>query len=340
MDVGEPYAQAVMAGDAGRALELLEQALLDGVPSHQLITDVLARVQRIAGERWLRGEWGVADEYAVTALTKRALAVLAAPLAGSGASLHVVIACTDGEWHSVPARMAAELLSGKDTRVEVLGASTAPDTLRQHLRATAPDVLALSVTMSASLLSAAESIEVAREEGVPVVVGGQAWGRGQHRARALGAHLRLEDIRDIPRRLDEIRALSPPPLLRIPAEARWLDHLSDVVLRRAYDCYREEEQPADDPHDGPRRRWEADQRWTCRHLAVALACEDPSVVSDLLAWACEMRRARGQSTSAVLRSALCLAAAIEDRAPVGADLLRRGVDAEGGRVAMSQPEVV
>lgn len=323
----DQYFEAVSAPDPVEAAEVLDEALTRGVPADSLITDVLARAQRTVGEKWMRGEWSIADEHAATAVTKQVLNVVAPPRGRTGTGLHVVVACAEGEWHSLPARMAGELLRADDLEVSILGAGISVDRMRQYL-ATDPDVLALSATMPTSLMGAARSIAAARAEGVPVVVGGGAWGDGQRRARALGAHLRLDDIRELRDRIEEIRSWEPPPLPVVPPETSWLDEVPREVvaaaLERRYDDAR-----TPDADDGPRAEDHKELRWIAQHAAAAVLCDDPTVVADVLGWLLEMKEARGLAGTPVLDGALRLADVIEAEAPRAAAILRREVEAVG-----------
>ncbi|HWJ08794.1 MAG TPA: cobalamin-dependent protein [Nocardioides sp.] len=326
-DVYDRYFAAVSVADAARAVEVVDDALFRGAPPADLITDVLVRAQSTVGEKWQRGEWTVADEHAATAVAKRALTVVSPPGPASDGARHVVVACAEGEWHSLPARMAGELLRGQGLQVTMLGASTPADQLRRQLRSSDPDVLALSATMTTSLIGAADGIAAARAEGVPVVVGGNAWGEGQRRARALGAHLRLVDIRDVRHRLDELRGTTAPPLPVLPDEARWLAVVPQDVVTAAVGARNR----ADHPRAVTDRaaRAEAERELACigRHAAAAVACDDPSVLADHLDWLSTVREAHGRPATPTLASALRLAEAVEEQAPRGAAVLRAEVEA-------------
>lgn len=330
-DTYRRYFAAVAAPDPLAATDIVDEALTQGVPPSSLITDVLARAQRTVGEKWMSGDWTIADEHAATSVTKQALTVVAPPRLEPGSGRHVVVACAEGEWHSLPARMAGELLRRDDLAVSILGANIQADQLRQYLRSTAPDVLALSATMPTSLIGAANGIAAARAEGVPTVVGGGAWGRGQQRARALGAHLRLDDIRELRDRLQAVQAMERPPLPEIPAEARWLDQVPGDVVATAFDRQYDELRPA--PHARGRAERIKELRWIAQHVAAAIACDDASVVADVLDWLTALQAARGLPTAPVLAGALHLADAIGAEAPRGEAVLRQEVEAAHDRVA-------
>ena len=327
------YFQAVSVPDAFLAVETVDEALTNGEPPAALITEVLARAQRTAGEKWMTGEWTVADEHAATSVTDQALTVVAPPRPRSRSGRHVVVACAEGEWHTLPARMAGELLRSDEMDVSILGPSIPVDHLRRHLRSTVPDVLALSATMPVNLIGAARSIAAAREEGIPVVVGGAAWGDGQHRARALGAHLRLDDPREILDRLALLDAAEPPPLPVIPDEARWLDDVPQQVVLDAFDRQCTDNEWMARMDERQRTESQKDLRWIARYTAAALACDDPSVVAGLLDWLLALLVPRGVPAAPVVDSALYLADAVESEAPRGAALLRQEVAAAHERIA-------
>lgn len=319
------YFDAVSAPDAVGAAEMLDEALTRGLSASSLITDVLARAQRTVGEKWMRGEWSVADEHAATAVTKQVLAAVAPTLARPRAGLRVVVACAEGEWHSLPARLAGELLRADDLEVSLLGAGISTERMSQYLDGTAPDVLALSATVTTSLIGAARSIASARAVGVPVVVGGAAWGEGQRRAQALGAHLRLDDIRDIRSRLEEIRTIEPSPLPVVPGETHWLAEIPRETVAAALNGRSVEERPPSDLSEERRAEEHKELRWVAQHTAAAVLCDDATIVSDVLHWLLAMKEARGLAATPVLDGALCLADSIETEAPRAADMLRREV---------------
>jgi hypothetical protein len=122
----------------------------------------------------------VADEHAATAVTEAC--TLALPTSGAGPL--VLVACPEGEWHTLPPRMLA-VVAG--VRAVVLGPGLPAAHLERYLDRQQPDVLALSCTMPTNLLQARDSIAAAHRAGVPVVAGGRAFGPDGRRAAHLGA---------------------------------------------------------------------------------------------------------------------------------------------------------
>ena len=326
----DKYLMALAVADAAGAVAVLESATSRGATPQQLIRDVVVPAQRQVGQLWFGGSWSVADEHAATAVSEQALSLLTPPRPAPGATTRVVLACAEGEWHTLPARLAAELSRSADVDVVFLGGSIPADHLQRHLRATSADVLALSCTMPTNLLGAARSIDAAHAEGLPVLVGGRAWGPGQRRARAMGADLQLEDAAGIAVALDDLA--EPAASADIPLEALLLDSPPRELLLLAL-----ERQAAANPWmarmtEFQRARSLEDLGWLARHAAAAVACDDPTVVGDLLTWLLDLLVPRGVPAEAVLDSCHFLADAVEPEAPRAAALLRSEATAALGRV--------
>lgn len=314
------YLHALQEADAGAATAAMQAALRRGATPTEWIQDVVVPAQRTVGDRWFDGTWSVADEHAATAVAEQSLTMLQPFRRPRGDALHVVFACAEGEWHTFPARLAAELVEATGARTEFLGASVPPDHLARRLAAAAPDVLALSCTLSTNLISASRSIDAAHALGIPVAVGGRAWGPDMRRAGALGADVRLADathLADL-----DVDLLVPAGPARIPAEALWLDLPQHDLVVLAL-----ERQTAATPwmqsmSEYRRRATLEDFGWITRHAAAAVATGDPTVLTELLDWLVGLLTPRGVPAASVLDSCFYLADAVEPMAPLAAGVLR------------------
>jgi methanogenic corrinoid protein MtbC1 len=338
---GDGYFDALSAADVGAAAAVLAVAVDAGETTHALIRDVLVPAQRKIGELWFSGAWNVADEHAASAVAEQALTLVAAPrirrssrstVGGSTAGRStvtrsttdtVLIACAEGEWHTLPARLAGELARTDDLDLVLLGPSIPADHLRQRLRSDRPAALALSCTMATNLIGATRSIEAAHTEGIPVIAGGAAWGEGSHRANRLGADLRLDDPADLADGLQTVWGTSlAEPLPPVSAEALLLDAAPRELLMIAL-----ERQCAANPwmrgmRPYQRERSLEDLGWLARHAAAAVACDDPTIIRQLLDWLVGLLTPRGVPVAAVLESGFYLADSIEADAPTAAEMLR------------------
>jgi MerR family transcriptional regulator, light-induced transcriptional regulator len=153
------------------------------------IERVLAPTQRRLGSMWeqqtLREEQAADASLIVGAILDQ---IATAADGADGSRPRVAVACPLNEWHELPARMIAAVLRAEDRwGVTNLGASVSPERLEHYARTERPLAIALSCTMPANLVSAADAIATAHKSGAFVIVGGAAFGATDRRAIALGA---------------------------------------------------------------------------------------------------------------------------------------------------------
>ena len=75
------------------------------------------------GQLWQSALWSVIDEHIATGVAETALSAAAVVDRRAPTRGHVVVACVEGDWHSLPARMVAEVLESEGWSVRFLGAS-------------------------------------------------------------------------------------------------------------------------------------------------------------------------------------------------------------------------
>jgi methanogenic corrinoid protein MtbC1 len=193
-DVLERYTNAALAGARGVAAGIAAQALAAHGTPVPVITGLLAPSQREIGARWQHLQCSVGEEHAATFVTESVLASISVGFEAEPTKGTFVMACADGEWHGLPARMAAELLIHDGWNVVYLGPATPAIQLRAYLAGIEADVVGVSASLTSNLPGAARSVHVARRLGMPVVVGGAAFGGSEHRARAVGADALVDDL--------------------------------------------------------------------------------------------------------------------------------------------------
>ena len=319
----ETYFAAVTAVDATEASGIVLDMLDAGTPAESITTQVLVPAQVRVGQLWEQGEWSVADEHAATAVTETALSALHAAAARRGREkgVHVVVACAEGEWHTLPARMAAVAGASGGSRVTVLGPSMPTHHLGRRLAAGDVDLLALSCTLPPNLLGAARCVEAAHEAGVPVLAGGRAFGASAKRAHALGADAWSADA---------LSLVEPPPALAqratvIPPEAVMLDAVDDGTIAMAYDRLLAAFPRLSSMTPFQQARTREDLRWMARFTGAAVLTADVSILDEFLAWLCGLLHGRVPAT-VIAASAHVMADAVEPVAATGAGLLREATE--------------
>lgn len=293
--------EAVLDRDEHRATDVVLAAAEDH--GHEVVLlDVIGAVQRRVGLEWASNRISVAQEHAITAISDRAVTALSLarprrePVHG-----RVTVACVDGEWHSLPARLLAEVLAARGFAVDYLGAQVPAPHLITYLHRTGPDVVALSSSIATRLPAAHATMTACQATGVPVMVGGAAFGSDGTHAKRFGANAWAADARSAADMLMS-QALSRPSAPHQPIDD--LPHLADqeytLVSRSARDLvrsvYRELEEcvPAMRSYsDEQRQRTAEDLAHIVEFLATALYMNDDALFHTFLSWTGQVLDARG-----------------------------------------------
>ncbi|ABK73831.1 cobalamin B12-binding domain-containing protein [Mycolicibacterium smegmatis] len=314
---------AVIEADEDAAVDVVFGALEDGVPGEDLLLDVIAAVQRRVGVEWADNRLTVAAEHAATAINDRVIAALVRhpAVARQTTTGRVAVACADGEWHALPARLLAEVLRLRGWRVDFLGAQVPTPHLIAHLHQHGPDAVALSCSISTRLPTAHAAITACQGAGVPVLVGGAGFGPDGRYARLLGADAWAPDARAAAAQLADGLALTR----RAPRDHLFdeLPHLADqeytMVSTTAGRLVRdtvsglEKRVPAMASYSQlQRQHTSTDVAHIVDFLATALYVDDPELFTGFIAWTAEVLDARGVPVDSLQPTLELLGAQLQD----------------------------
>lgn len=288
---------ALDAVDRDGAVHLLQQLAADGVPPVVLVEQLLVPAQVEVGRRWESGERSVTWEHTATAITDVALLAVASGSPMGPPRGRVLVACAEQEWHSMPARMLAELLRAHRWDAVLVGASAPADPLVGTLLRQRAFALLVSCTMTVHLPGAWRLVQAGHRAGVPVLVGGRAFG-SPARAAAVGADGSCTDGAGADALLASWLGSPPAPRADVAVDP---EHLAlQAAAPELLERVRAEPAPAPDGDDAPAR----DLDDLLALVAAALLVDDGSVVSDGLQWQLRYRAARGQPGGVVPAPAL------------------------------------
>ena len=178
---------ALREGDSGLAYRMVRDAMDDGVPMPVVVEEVLAPIQWESGRRWESGDATISEEHVSTAAIETLVSMLAGAFDQPPDGELVVVVCAEGDDHSLPARMASALLAYEGYRTLFLGTSVPAPDLAEYLESADADVLLVSCSRPANLLGARACVAAGHGAGIPVVVGGRAFGDGPDRWGRIGA---------------------------------------------------------------------------------------------------------------------------------------------------------
>ncbi|YCK39456.1 cobalamin B12-binding domain-containing protein [Actinomadura sp. ATCC 39365] len=300
----EALRAAATAGDEYAAIDAARAALDAGVPLEAMLLDVVAVAQARVGLDWAANRLTVAQEHTATAVHERVLAVLAHEPGARGHRSgpdrgRVSVACVDGEWHTFPVRLLAEVLRLRGWQVDYLGAHVPTAHLVVHVHRTAPAVVALSGSIATRLPAAHAAISACQAAGTPVLVGGAAFGPDGRYARLLGADAWAPDARaaaDLldagppPRRAATGLSAGRPPHLAGPEYTALTDRASELV--RGVMAELDEHVPVTAGEE-PTGHTAEDVAYVVDYLKAAAYVDDPGLFTSFVSWMAYVLTARG-----------------------------------------------
>jgi diguanylate cyclase (GGDEF)-like protein len=321
------YVEDAVSGERRSAIRSTLDMFDRGATQERVIVDLLAAAQREVGERWHRNELTVADEHIATGVSAAALDALVSevrPLAGDG---QTVVVCAEGDWHSLAAQMFGESLHGLGFGVTVLGASTPAPYVAELLTRRNADSLAISCSLPIFFPGAIRLIDIAQLQGVPVIVGGRAFGTNSERANRLGADawaLNAEQAATILKqwRLDG-RPIPATPASPDPDALHMLERAAEIAQTALPELVARFP-PMANYNDEQLTRTREDLAFNVQFLAAAMLVCDDTIFTDFLDWLQSLLANRGVPRTALPAGLDALKAALHGEPPEGVRLLDLG----------------
>ncbi len=293
-----------LAGDAGGLYRIASGLMDQGIPFDSLLFDYLIPTERAVGQRWQQGDYLVAEEHAATATIETVISLLAGMLDQPSDGVSVVIATAEGDHHSLPAKAAAAHLLFLGYRTTFLGANVPGADFKEFLEVEPPTAVVLSCAMSSHLLGARSVIAAAHAVGVPVLVGGNAFGVDGRWAATVGADAWVGLLEDVVSGLEAWQLSDRVDLaegVEFPPELAELRASRTAVLADAEGALPSGVDGAIDA------RLKDEVGTLLSAVEAAMLVDDDDVLVDMLTWQASTLRAYGYSSNAAaspLRDAL------------------------------------
>lgn len=304
----QQFLATAAAGDHRGAGDCAAALLARGIPMQRLILDVLAPAQHEVGLRWQSNRWTVTQEHISTAVVDRVLETLELQATSIPTRAAVLVACVEGEYHTLPARMGAQRLALDGWDVTFAGANVHAQEVQRIAAADDFHAVVLSCTMTAFLPGAARSVSAVADLGLPAVAAGVGFGSDPARARRLGASGHVGPLDDPTVVLGA--ALAPAnhgigpcaEAIRLEIGANGI-RSSCMALLMA----RAAQTPSPTPDQVANLGENLD--WALRVLGVALAVAEDEVFDEFTSWLHEVEAHRGRPVR-VLASLLAIMAEV------------------------------
>jgi methanogenic corrinoid protein MtbC1 len=291
------YWTALQSGNRLAALDVVKAERARGRSATQVIEELVVPAQARIGELWLAGIWDVDQEARATEINEGLvhwLGSFAPPPHPDRPT--VVVACVEHERHSLPALVVAEGLTWAGFHVVYLGGDPDPDRMVREVLGARPRAVLFSASLTSSLAGQKRVFADLRSTGIPVIVGGSAFGGDPARADALGATAYAADLQAAIALLESLPERVAPVQVpeRTPAdvEAEWLldqrRALTEGVVARLLDRLGS---GTGLPGWWPDLVGHVDHVVGC--LAAAVATGDATIVAEVRDWLTLVVEARG-----------------------------------------------
>ncbi len=182
--------EALLAGDQAAAAGILSAT--DGARvADELVQPAMEEIGRL----WETTAITVAKEHLATATCRAALASLGTDAKPAPTGGRAVLACIEGNRHSIGLSLLADRLRQVGWDTQLLGADVPLADLVAHVREHKPDLVCLSLALPGQLVPARHAVEALRRAGAArVVVGGRLVRDYPETGRLTGADLWPNDV--------------------------------------------------------------------------------------------------------------------------------------------------
>lgn len=203
----------LLAGDARGAWGVVEAALAAGANLDDVYVDVISPALVSIGDKWAKGELEIYLEHRASAIVGRIMGRLGPRFARRGRTRGaVLVGAPEGERHSLPVSMVADLIRQSGWEVYDLGADLPADSFSVAAKHTVDlAAVCVSVTSEGSLTKAVDAINAVRDvvhPSVQIFVGGLAVKSADH-AETLGADGWAANAGDLVALLNELPSRTP-----------------------------------------------------------------------------------------------------------------------------------
>jgi corrinoid protein of di/trimethylamine methyltransferase len=169
---------AILKADSAAAVEIVREALDEGVNPRDLTDQGMIPAMREAGERFENGEFFVPELLHAAETMKAALELVRPLLAEAGAERQgcMVIGTVQGDIHDIGKNLVAAMLEGAGFEIVNLGEDVPPERFVEAVKEHSANLLGLSALVTVTMPAMKVTIDALEKAGlrdqVKVMVGG------------------------------------------------------------------------------------------------------------------------------------------------------------------------
>lgn len=181
LDTYNDYLGLLIAGNRSQCLNIVEQYITAQLPIRVLYEQLFQRSLYEVGEMWEYNKISVATEHLATAVTEGLMNhIFPSIISKARAKKKVVVASVEDELHQVGGKMVADVFEMHGWDSFYLGSNNPTAAMVQFVKERSPDAVGLSLSVYFHIEHLEKAIRTLTHEfdGLPVLVGGQAFRHG------------------------------------------------------------------------------------------------------------------------------------------------------------------
>ncbi len=176
MEVLKIIAEKLIAGKADEVVELINEALGDGLKADIILNSGLLEGMAVIGKRFKEGSVYIPEVLIAARAMNRGLEILDPLLAEEGAEPigTLLIGTVQGDLHDIGKNLVSILFRGAGFQIIDLGTNITPTVFVDKALEHKPDVIGLSALLTTTMINMGATIKALREKQImtPVIVGG------------------------------------------------------------------------------------------------------------------------------------------------------------------------
>jgi len=176
MEILNTIAKKLIDGNANDVVELINEALGNGLKADTILNDGLLEGMAVIGKRFKEGSVYIPEVLIAARAMNRGLEILDPLLAEEGAEPRgkLLIGTVQGDLHDIGKNLVSILFRGAGFQIIDLGTNITPAVFVEKAKEHKPDVIGLSALLTTTMINMGATIKVLRDQDIsaPVIVGG------------------------------------------------------------------------------------------------------------------------------------------------------------------------
>ncbi len=172
----EALAQALIKGDRNTVMELVEQAIDEGVSPAEILDKGLVAGMSVVGKRFKANEIYVPEVLIAARAMKGGMELLQPKLAAAGVEpvATVVLGTVKGDLHDIGKNLVGMMLTGSGLKVVDVGTDVSADKFIEACRTEKANVCAMSALLTTTMSQMKDVVAAMKEAGVEIktMIGG------------------------------------------------------------------------------------------------------------------------------------------------------------------------